>query len=75
MGSSKVAKRVPTQIHTRILDRLVAHQHMKRAGLKRVNKHDQYGPAWERVTTKSYFARHWRDTVNVPTIDVRRKEK
>ena len=32
--------RVPTQIHTRELDRLVAHRNMKRAGLRRVNKHD-----------------------------------
>lgn len=23
----------------------------------------------------SYFARHWRETVDVPTIDLRRKSK
>ena len=32
--------RVPTQIHTRKIDRAVAHKNMERAGLRRVNKHD-----------------------------------
>lgn len=69
------SKRVPTQIHTRWIDRLVAHTNMKRAGLRRVNKHDYSGPAYDRIRLDSYFARHWRDTVDVPTIDVRRKKK
>lgn len=71
-------KRVPTQIHTRKLDRSVAHKNMERAKLRRVNKHDYVTyysmtgmPMQERVD--SYFAKHWRDTVNVPTIDLRRK--
>ena len=67
--------RVPTRIHTRWLDRLVAHKNMKRAGLRKVNKHDYSGPAYDRVRLDSYFSRHWRDTIDVPTIDVRRKKK
>lgn len=70
-----VAKRVATQVHTRELDRLVAHKNMERAGLKRVNKHDYYGHAWERTVIGSYFSKHWRETVSVPTIDLRRKKK
>lgn len=68
--------RVPTQIHTRKLDRLVAHRNMKRAGLRHVNKHD-YNSTYAYLIEyiPSYFARHWRDTVNVPTIDLRRKSK
>ena len=72
--------RVATQLHTRELDRLVAHKNMERAGLRRVNKHD-----YAKYTTMtgmsiqeylpSYFAKNWRDTVNVPTIDLRRKKK
>lgn len=67
--------RVPTQVHTRELDRLVAHKNMERAGIKHVNRHDYYGPLWERTIVSSYFAKHWRDTVNIPTIDLRRKKK
>ena len=72
--------RVPTHVHTRKLDRLVAHRNMKRAGIKRVNKHDY--AVYKNMTGMtvqeyilSYFAKHWRDTVNVPTIDLRRKTK
>ena len=72
---SQLVKRVPTQIHTRELDRLVAHKNMQRAGLRRVNKHDYSGPLWLRQRLDSYFAKNWRDTVNVPTIDLRRKTK
>ena len=64
--------RVPTQVHTRELDRSVSHKNMERAGLRRVNKHDHSGPAYMRSRIDSYFAKHWRDTVNVPTIDLRR---
>ena len=70
--------RVPTQIHTRKLDRLVAHKNMERAKLRRVNKHD-YATYYTMtgmpvsVRVDSYFAKHWRDTVTVPTIDLRRK--
>ena len=48
---------------------------MERAGLRRVNKHDYSGPLFERIRIDSYFSQHWRDTVNVPTIDLRRKSQ
>ena len=68
--------RVPTQIHTRQLDRLVAHKNMKREGRRHVNKHDYYGQMWDRVGIGSYFSQHWRDyTTGVPTVDLRRKKK
>lgn len=68
--------RVSTQIHTRKLDRLVAHRNLKREGRRHVNKHDYYGPMWERTRIKSYFAEHWRDnTKGVATVDLRRKKK
>ena len=67
--------RVPTQVHTRKLDRSVAHKNMERAGIKHVNKHDYVGPAFEKTIVDSYFAKHWRETVNVPTIDLRKKGK
>lgn len=66
--------RISTQVHTRRLDRAVAHKNMERAGLRRVNKHDYSGPLWMRQRLDSYFAKNWRDTVNVPTIDLRRKK-
>ena len=66
--------RVSTQVHTRELDRSAAHKNMERAGLIQVNKHDHSGPAYMRSRIDSYFAKHWRDTVNVPTIDLRRKK-
>lgn len=76
---NKVA-RVSTQIHTRKLDRSVSHKNMERAGLRKVNKHDY---ATYRTMTgmtvqekiDSYFAKHWRETINVPTIDLRRRKK
>ena len=67
--------RIPTQVHTRELDRLVAHRNMERAGLKRVNKHDYSGTGWLRTRIDSYFAKHWRETVDVPTIDLRKKRR
>ena len=72
--------RVPTRVHTRKIDRLVAHKNMERAGLKRVNKHDSYTytngfGATVKVDNGSYFSNHWRETANVPTIDLRRKSK
>ena len=70
--------RVPIQIHTRKLDRLVAHRNMERVGIKHVNRHDY--ATYQTMTgmtvqeyIPSYFAKHWRDTVNVPIIDLRRK--
>lgn len=72
--------RVFARVHTRKLDRLVAHKNMERAGLRRVNKHDCV--TYQTMTgmlvqeyQPSYFARHWKETVGVPTIDLRRKSK
>lgn len=78
--SNRNSIRVPTQVHTRKLDRCVAHRNMERAGLKKVNKHDYATyKTFTGMTMQdylpSYFAKHWRDTVNVPTIDLRRKVK
>ena len=72
--------RVSTQVHTRKLDRLVAHRNMERVGIKRVNRHDyiKYNTLTGMLVQEyqpSYFARHWRETVNVPTIDLRRKKR
>lgn len=72
--------RVPTQVHTRKLDRLVAHRNMERVGIKRVNRHDyiKYNTLTGMLVQEyqpSYFAGHWRETVNVPTIDLRRKKR
>jgi len=72
--------RVSTPVHTRRLDRLVAHKNMERVGIKHVNKHDyvQYITMTGMVVQEyqqSYFAKNWRDTVTVPTIDLRRKKK
>ena len=72
--------RVPTQIHCRWLDRRVAHTNMKKAGIRHINKHDYttyrtFTGMTVQERLDSYFARHWRDTVNVPTIDLRRKTK
>lgn len=76
----KTVTRVSTQIHTRKLDRSVAHRNMERAGIRQVNRHDY--ATYQTMTgmtvqeyIPSYFAKHWRDTVNVPTIDLRRKKK
>ena len=54
-------KRVPTQIHTRELDRLVAHRNMKRAGLRKVNKN-------------GYFKLQWKEYINIPTVDLRKNK-
>ena len=45
-------KRVSTQVHTRKLDRSVAHAKMKKAGLVRVNDHRG---------GNSFFSAHWRE--------------
>ena len=67
--------RTSTQVHTRKLDRSVAHRNMERAGLKRVNKHDHVGTGWMIERIDSYFAKHWRETISVPTIDLRKKRR
>lgn len=76
----KTVTRVPTQIHTRKLDRSVAHRNMERVGIKHINRHDyaKYSTMTGMIVQEylpSYFAKYWRDTVNVPTIDLRRKKK
>ena len=52
--ANKANKRVSTVVHTRKLDRSVAHAKMKKAGLVGVNKHPH-----GRGT--SFFATHWRE--------------
>ena len=60
---SQLVKRVPTQVHTRWLDRFVAHTNMKRAGIKHVNKHDYSGPAFSKTRIGSYFSEHWKEFI------------
>lgn len=73
-------KRKPTQIHTRELDRSVAHHNMAKAGLKKVNKEDAsfvknpFGGI-TKVSNGSYFSNHWREYINIKTIDLRRTAK
>ena len=55
--------RVQKRVHTRKIDRAVAHRNMKNDGMKHVNKHDHYGPQYERTVIDSVFAKRWRDYV------------
>jgi len=48
------AKRVATRVHTRKIDRLVAHKKMKDAGIVSPNK-------GKRMQIRSFFAEHWRE--------------
>lgn len=80
MATNQVFKRVPTQVHTRKLDRLVAHHNMEIAELKHVNKHDYatYRSMTGMIVQEyqpSYFARHWRDTVVAPSHIYSRRNK
>ena len=65
----KEVKRVPTQVHTRKLDRLVAHAKMKQGGWKHVNKvirrktTDAFGHSIDYVIP-SDFSEHWRQLCN-----------
>lgn len=52
----KNSKRVPTQVHTRKLDRMVARKNMKKAEISHINKDKADG---------SFFANHWRDYITV----------
>lgn len=61
--------RVPTRVHTRKLDRSVAHARMKKAGLSHVNRHDYH--TYQTMTgmtvqqrMDSYFSSHWREVAN-----------
>lgn len=49
-------KRVPTQVHTRKLDRMVARRNMKKRGIVHINKDGVNG---------SFFANNWREYVAV----------
>ena len=49
-------KRVPTQVHTRKLDRMVARRNMKKQGMVHINKDGING---------SFFASNWREYVTV----------
>lgn len=58
-------RRVPTQVHTRKLDRMVAHNVMEKNGYKQVNKHDYNTyrtmsgmTVQERIG--SFFSKNWR---------------
>lgn len=51
--ANRANKRVSTVVHTRKLDRSVAHAKMKKAGLSGVNKHHGRGT--------SFFSGHWRE--------------
>lgn len=59
--------RTPTQIHTRKLDRLVAHYNFKRIGFRKVNKKSYFqklhNGKWE-YYPESYFSKHWREHVD-----------
>lgn len=50
----KSSERRLTQVHTRKLDRMVAHENMKKAGYTRINK-----------GKPSAFSREWRKFINV----------
>jgi len=63
------SRRVSEQVHTRWLDRSVAHARMEKAGLKQVNKHDYntYINPFGMVVQErigSYFSTHWREIAN-----------
>lgn len=59
--------RVPTRVHTRKLDRNVARERMKKAGIKHINKTypqmftNAFGVQYI-VRNDSYFAENWRTT-------------
>ena len=49
-------KRVPTQVHTRKLDRMIARKNMEKKGVTQINKIN--GDA-------SFFSKNWRDYVTI----------
>ena len=49
-------KRVPTQVHTRKLDRMIARKNMEKKGVTQINKIK--GDA-------SFFSKNWRDYVTI----------
>ena len=74
--SSACVIRVATAIPGRKFDRLRAKVNMKKAGIQKFCKHDITGMFRHELTyVPSYFAAHWREYTNIPTIDLRRKKK
>lgn len=60
---------VPTRVHTRKIDRMVAHNVMKENGYKQVNKHDYntyITPSGMRIQQRigSFFSTHWISAAN-----------
>lgn len=64
---NKMTKRVPTRLHTRKLDRAIARNRMKEAGISSPAKHDLIqtyninGKKGEITRTNSFFAEHWKE--------------
>ena len=52
----KKDKRVPTQVHTRKLDRMVARNNMEKKGIKKINEDRADG---------SFFSRFWRNYAGI----------
>lgn len=64
-NTTKEYRRVPTQVHTRKLDRMVAHNVIHENGYKKINKHDYNTyrtmsgmTVQERIG--SFFSKNWR---------------
>lgn len=49
-------RRIPTQVHTRKVDRMVARNNMKKRGIVHINKDGTDG---------SFFANNWREYITV----------
>lgn len=52
MQTKTITKNVPTQVHTRKLDRMVARENMKKLGIVHINKNN-------------FFANNWRNYITV----------
>ena len=52
----KKDKRVPTQVHSSMLDRMVARNNMEKKGIKKINKDRADG---------SFFSNNWRSYAGV----------
>lgn len=60
---------VPTRVHTRKIDRMVAHNVMKENDYKKVNKHDYntyITPSGMKLQERigSFFSSHWKSAAN-----------
>ena len=68
-NDTKKYRRVPTQVHTRKLDRMVARNVMEENGNKHINKHDYntYHTMSGMVVQErigSFFSKNWRSAAN-----------